>query len=76
MLVGTAFHLGFDSQTLSYRFWNWAGTSNFAGYEMLADIAEQERPTLVIEQWTERYLRTQPPDHPEFQRARASATRP
>jgi hypothetical protein len=54
--------------------WNWAGTSNFAGYEMLADIAEKERPTLVIEQWTERYLRTQPPDHPEFRRARAAAS--
>jgi hypothetical protein len=65
---------------LSFRrfvsLWNWAGTSNFAGFEMLVDIAEKERPTLVIEQWTERYLRTQPPDHPEFQRARAAAARP
>lgn len=53
--------------------WNWTGTVNFANYDMVADIAEKERPTLVIEQWTERYLRTPPPDHPEFQRARAAA---
>ncbi len=53
--------------------WNWIGGMNLATYEMLADVAARERPTLVIEQWTERYLRTPPPDHPEFQRARAAA---
>jgi hypothetical protein len=53
--------------------WNWIGGYNFGGYEMLADVAEKEHPTLVIEQWTERFLRTVPPDHPEFQRARAAA---
>ena len=53
--------------------WNWNSTENLANYEMVADIAEKERPTLVIEQWTERYLRTPPPDHPEFQRARTAA---
>lgn len=52
--------------------WNWIGTQNLAGYEMVSAIAEAERPTLVIEQWTERYLRTRPPDHPEFQRARGA----
>ncbi len=53
--------------------WNWNATTNLANHEMLADLAEKERPTVVIEQWTERYLRTPPPDHPEFQRARAAA---
>lgn len=53
--------------------WDWIGGMNLATYEMMADIAAHERPTLVIEQWTERYLRTLPPDHPEFQRARAAA---
>jgi len=53
--------------------WNWLGTLNLANYEMVADVAARERPTLVIEQWTERCLRTPPPDHPEFQRARAAA---
>lgn len=53
--------------------WNWNGTTNMANYDMIADIAAREKPTLVIEQWTERYLRTPAPDHPEFQRARALA---
>jgi hypothetical protein len=50
--------------------WPWASATNLATYEVLAGIAEMEKPTVVIEQWTERYLRTLPPDHPEFQRAR------
>ena len=53
--------------------WNWNSTANLADYEMVADIAVKEKPTLVIEQWTERYLRTPMPDHPEFQRARKAA---
>ena len=53
--------------------WNWNGTQNLAGYAMVADIAEKEHPSIVIEQWTERYLRTAPPDHAEFQRARIAA---
>jgi len=53
--------------------WSWLGAHNVATYDTLAAIAQLERPTLVIEQWTERYLRTPPPDHPEFQRARAAA---
>lgn len=64
---------------LSFRrfvsLWNWQGTENLANYAMVADIAERERPTLVIEEWTERYLRTPAPDHPEFQRAREAAAR-
>ena len=55
--------------------WNWNGTTNMATYEMIADIAAHEKPTLVIEQWTERYLRTPAPDHPEFQRARAAGVK-
>lgn len=54
--------------------WNWYSTQNLATYEMVVDIAQKERPTVVIEQWTERYLRTPAPDHPEFQRARAAAS--
>lgn len=53
--------------------WNWVASDNLANYAMVADIAEKERPTLIIEQWTERYLRTPAPDHPEFQRARTAA---
>jgi hypothetical protein len=53
--------------------WNWVSTTNLATYEMVADIAEKEKPTVIIEQWTERYLRTPAPDHPEFQRARSAA---
>lgn len=53
--------------------WNWNSVLNLGDYAMMADIAEKEHPTLVIEQWTERYLRTQPPDHAEFQRARTAA---
>jgi hypothetical protein len=53
--------------------WSWAGETNLADYAMVADIAARERPTVVIDQCTERYLRTPPPDHPEFQRARTAA---
>lgn len=53
--------------------WDWTATKNLSTYEVMVNIAEKEHPTVVIEQWTERYLRTQPPDHPEFQRARAAA---
>jgi hypothetical protein len=53
--------------------WSWVSTTNLATYEMVADIAEKEKPTVIIEQWTERYLRTPAPDHPEFQRARTAA---
>jgi hypothetical protein len=53
--------------------WPWLGAHNVATYEVVAAIAQLEQPTIVIEQWTERYLRTPPPDHPEFQRARIAA---
>ena len=53
--------------------WSWAGETNLADYAMVADIAARERPTVVIDQCTERYLRTPPPDHPEFERARTAA---
>jgi hypothetical protein len=53
--------------------WPWLGTHNMATYDVVAAVAQMERPTIVIEQWTERYLRTPPPDHPEFQRARQAA---
>jgi hypothetical protein len=53
--------------------WPWFGSRNFATHDVLLALAETERPTVVIEQWTERFLRTPPPDHPEFQRARAAA---
>jgi hypothetical protein len=53
--------------------WPWRAAQNLASYDLVAAVAQLERPTIVIEQWTERYLRTPPPDDPEFQRAREAA---
>lgn len=52
--------------------WSWHGRDNLAPYERCLEVANVEQPTLVIEEWTERYLRTPPPDHPEFAQARAA----
>ena len=48
--------------------WNWNDTLNLADFPILEEIIAREHPNIVIEQFTERYLRTPPPDHPEFQK--------
>jgi hypothetical protein len=53
--------------------WDWVGSQNLSSYDMILAIAEKEHPDVVIEEWTERYLRTPMPDSPEFARARAAA---
>ena len=47
--------------------WDWAS------FDQFRSIAEQEKPDVVIEEWTERFLKVIPADHPEFQRARKAA---
>ena len=49
--------------------WNWNDTRNLADFSVLSAISEMEHPDVLIEQITERYLRTQPIDHPEYQKA-------
>ena len=46
--------------------WEWAT------FDQIRAIAELEKPEVVIEQWTERFLKVIPDDHPEFARARAA----
>jgi hypothetical protein len=46
--------------------WEWAT------FDQIKAIAEWEKPDVVIEEWTERYLKVIPEDHPEFARARAA----
>jgi hypothetical protein len=48
--------------------WDWNDADNLADFPTLAEIVTREHPDIVIEQFTERYLRTPPPDHPEFQK--------
>ena len=48
--------------------WNWYDAQNLADFPILEEIVAREHPDIVIEQFTERYLRTPPPDHPEFQK--------
>jgi len=50
--------------------WNWVDAVNFADINMFKDIYNKEHPDVVIEQITERYLRTIPPDSYEFRNAR------
>ncbi len=47
--------------------WDWAS------FDQFQLIAEHEKPDVVIEQWTERFLKVIPLDHPEFARARQAA---
>ncbi len=47
--------------------WDWAS------FDQVRAIAEQEKPDIVIEEWTERFLKVIPADDPEFARARAAA---
>lgn len=47
--------------------WEWAT------FEQIEQIAKLEKPDVVIEEWTERFLKVIPADHPEFARARAAA---
>lgn len=56
-------------------FWPWEGDSDRATYELLAEIAAKEKPTVIVEQWTERYLHTIPADDPDSRRAREDAAR-
>jgi hypothetical protein len=53
--------------------WDWVGGDNLSSYDMILAIAEKEHPDVVIEEWTERYLRSPMPDSPEFARAREAA---
>lgn len=39
-------------------------------FEQLQAAAEAEQPDIIIEQWTERFLKVIPADHPELARAR------
>jgi len=55
--------------------WDWVGPDNLSTYDMISGIAEKEHPDVVIEEWTERYLRSPMPDSPEFARARTAAAR-
>ena len=50
--------------------WEWTTA------EHILAIAEHERPDVIIEAWTERFLKIVPADHPEFARARAAAAKP
>jgi hypothetical protein len=56
--------------------WGWVDASNLADYSLLSAIVDKEKPDVIVEQFTERYLRTPPPDHPEFQKARALSSHP
>lgn len=49
--------------------WEWASP------EMIRTVAEQEKPDVIIEAWTERFLKVIPPDHPDFARAHAEAAK-
>jgi len=48
--------------------WDWNYAKNLADFAVLEEIIAREHPDIVIEQYTERYLRAPPPDHIEFQK--------
>jgi hypothetical protein len=48
--------------------WDWNDAENLADFPTLEEIVTREHPDIVVEQFTERYLRTPPPDHPEFRK--------
>lgn len=53
--------------------WDWVGAENLSSFDMFLAIAEKEHPDVVIEEWTERFMRTPMPDSPEFESARVAA---
>ena len=62
-LAQVPFMLNFRRYT---SLWEWAT------FDQIRAIVELEKPEIVIEQWTERFLKVIPADHPEFARARAA----
>jgi alginate O-acetyltransferase complex protein AlgJ len=55
-----------DNTPLTLRFHRFVTFWEWATSDMIAAIAEQEHPDVVIEQWTERFLKTFPDGSPEF----------
>lgn len=49
--------------------WEWAS------FDQLKAAVDAEKPDIVIEAWTERFLKNIPADHPELARARAAVAR-
>ncbi len=54
-------------------FRRFTGLWEWATFDQIREIAEHEKPDVVIEAWTERFLKVIPADHPEFVRARVAA---